>query len=506
MWWTSLGTGVQGDRWVGRVLRQRWTLEQVIGVGGSAVVYRATHRNGSRVAIKVLHPSLQADPVMRRRFLVEGYIANSIGVPEVVKVIDDDVEGDIAYLVMELLEGASLETIRERCGGRLAAADVVEIGCRLLAVLEAAHARGVLHRDIKPANLFRTLAPVGLKVLDFGIASIQSSPQTWEHPAFGNHGFIGTPVFMAPEQARGNLLEIDGRTDLWAVGATLFTLLTGQYVRPGRSTTEVLCAARDRKVASLGEQLRNVPQDVAVLLQRALSFEPEARFQSANEMKLACEDCRRSLTTYGRSRFFDSQAPWVSRTSHVSTSGGANARAGDAAAQGATWREVDAEPHAGYWSGRVGRVWWFYHVGPSTEETWHQYLKMVEAMLSVEREATLAFFAHRAEAPRPVQRQQLADFIERKRSQLHRLDRFALVVDSALQRGALTAVNWLVKKPFEERIFNSPLAAIKWLTEKHPQPNPGAVRDSIIGQVPRHSLWSCLKTDAPETLESPSWE
>src|SRR5262245_44710275 len=143
-----------GPLLLGKVLRRRWTLERVIGSGGTATVYAATHRNGARVAIKVLHSSLFTDSAVRARFLREGYIANKIGVPEVVKVIDDDVEGDIAYLVMELLEGASVELLRERAAGRLAASDVVEIGCRLLAVLEAAHACGVLHRDIKPANLF----------------------------------------------------------------------------------------------------------------------------------------------------------------------------------------------------------------------------------------------------------------------------------------------------------------------------------------------------------------
>jgi hypothetical protein len=95
----------------------------------------------------------------------------------------------------------------------------------------------------------------------------------------------------------------------------------------------------------------------------------------------------------------------------------------------------------------------------------------------------------------------MAAFIEKNHDGLKRLDRFALVIDSTVHRHAITALSWIVKKPFEERIFNSPLSAIKWLTEKHPALDPEAVRASMASQVPRHSLWPTLQSEEPQTVE-----
>jgi serine/threonine protein kinase len=492
---------VQAERRLGRVLRRRWTLDRVIGVGGTATVYAGTHRNGSRVAIKVLHPWLQADAGTLRRFLHEGYIANSIGVPDVVKVIDDDVEGDIAYLVMELLEGTSVDVLCERAGGRIAPADVAELGCRLLRVLEAAHGRGVLHRDIKPANLFRTVDPLGFKVLDFGIARIAGDLRRREETAQGSDAGFGTPAFMAPEQARAVPGELDERTDLWAAGATLFTLLTGEYAHRGDSSAEIIAAARQREVPAVEQRLYGVPRELAAVVERAVAFDPGSRFQSAAAMKAACEDCRQLLAERGeRSRLFaraerPGQAPARSsaseRASVRPTAGGVSS----------VVPRAQAQPRAGYWSGRVGRLFWFYFTGPCTEEMWRRYLDMVKSMLEQGQGCTLACFAHCADAPSPLQRKQMADFIQEHRVELERLDRFALVIDSIVHRGAITAISWLVRKPFEERIFNSPISAIKWLTANRPELPPEAVRAAIVAQVPVESLWPALGDDAGDTLE-----
>jgi serine/threonine protein kinase len=489
------------DGRLGRVLRRRWTLDEVLGVGGTAVVYAATHRNGSRVAIKVLHPSLQANPVVLRQFMREGYLANTVGAPEVVKVLDDDVEGDVAYLVMELLVGASLEKLRERAGGRLPAADVVEIACRLLGTLEAAHARGIVHRDIKPSNLFRTVDPLGFKVLDFGIAKIVGPRRTADDAAIGNEGLVGTPAFMAPELRRSDLEEPDERTDLWAAGATLFTLLTGERVHDHCIEIESSRSPQRHPRPLLGDHLRGVPAELAVIVERALAVEKEARFQSASAMKGALENCRRLLAAGGeRSRLFAMPArlyglPGASsfeRQSARIEQTGATSEAVSVAAQ---------NPRAGYWSGRVGRLWWFHYTGPCTDEMWSQYLGMVQRMLDTGLACTLACCAHRADGPSAVQRKQLADFVEKHRGPLARLDRFALVIDSVVHRHAITAISWLVRKPFEERIFNSPVAAIRWLSENHPELDPEAVRASFVAQVPRHSLWSGLVHEAPGTVD-----
>jgi serine/threonine protein kinase len=493
---------VRAEALLGKVLRRRWTLEREIGSGGTAAIYAATHRNGSRVAIKVLHPFLQTDPAVRQRFLREGYLANRIGVPDVVKVLDDDVEGNLAYLVMELLEGATIEALRQRAGGRLAAADVVEIGCRLLRVVEAGHARGVLHRDIKPANLFRTIDPVGFKVLDFGIAKALEPGLTPGEQDGSNDDdrFIGTPAFMAPEQVRSLGEELDERTDLWAVGATLFTLLTGRHVHPGETTTELVHHAGTRYARPLRAELASAPSELAALIDRALAFDRNARFASATEMKLACEDCRRAREANGeRSAFF---SPRGLSNLRAATTGRASTPPEPSDERRSGVRIAPAEPRAGFWSGRVGRLWWFHYSGPCTDETWRQYLDMVQQMLDTGNESTLACFAHQAAAPTPLQRKQMADFIETNRAALAaRLDRFALVIDSVVHRHAITALSWLVKKPFEERIFNSPVAAIKWLTEKHAELDAEAVRASIVAQVPRHSLWTALRSEEAETVE-----
>ncbi len=166
---------LEGRRWIGRVLRDRWRIDARISRGGVGTVYAATHKNnGSRAAIKVLHPEFSRDADTRSRFLQEGYAANQVNHPGVVRILDDDVSEDgHAYLVMELLEGELLETRRVRKGGKLLLPDVYEVGEQLLDVLAAAHEKGIVHRDIKPDNLFITQEG-RLKVLDFGFAQMRS--------------------------------------------------------------------------------------------------------------------------------------------------------------------------------------------------------------------------------------------------------------------------------------------------------------------------------------------
>ena len=157
---------------VGSTLRGKYTLDGLLGVGAMAAVYSGTHRNGSRVAVKVLHPNISAVGDIRDRFLREGYIANRVPHEGVVRALDDDVtESGECFLVMELLEGTTLDRMWEAAGFKLGVEEVASLADRLLDVLEAAHGVGIVHRDIKPENLFIT-ATGELKVLDFGIARI----------------------------------------------------------------------------------------------------------------------------------------------------------------------------------------------------------------------------------------------------------------------------------------------------------------------------------------------
>jgi len=270
---------------VGETLRGKWHLDVLLGVGGMAAVYAATHRNGSRVAVKILHSELTINPQVRTRFLREGYVANKVGHDGAVKVIDDDTGDDGSlFLVTELLDGETLEDRRVRFGGKLCEDDVLAVTDQLLDVLVAAHAKGVVHRDLKPENVFTTRAGV-VKVLDFGIARLRelSSAST----ATKSGASMGTPAYMPPEQARGLWDEVDGRSDLWAVGATMFHLLTGRLVHGGRTANEQLLEAMTKQAPSLASVLPGVSPAVAHLVDRALAFEREKRWPDAARMQEA---------------------------------------------------------------------------------------------------------------------------------------------------------------------------------------------------------------------------
>jgi serine/threonine protein kinase len=271
---------------VGMVLQDRWTLDALLGVGGMAAVYAATHRNGKRVAVKVLHAEFSHDDEVRTRFLREGYAANTIQHDGAVSVLDDALASDgSAFLVMELLEGETVEQRWEKRGYRLPVTEVLFIVDQLLDVLAAAHEKNVIHRDVKPENLFVTRAGV-LKVLDFGIARVFERKQTRDTSTRAGM-VMGTPAFMAPEQARARWDEVDGRTDLWAVGATMFTLLSGHQVHEAESSHEQLIMSATEPARRLGTAAPDVPEAVASIVDRALSFDRDDRWPDARTMQHA---------------------------------------------------------------------------------------------------------------------------------------------------------------------------------------------------------------------------
>ena len=268
---------------LGQTLCGKYRLDEVVGVGGTAVVYRATHRNGNRVAVKLLHDYLCKSRDVTRRFMREAYLANLLEHPGIVRVLDDDVDQDgVAFLVLELLEGETLEERRVRLGGRLAVDEVLGYVDRLLEVLELAHDKQIVHRDIKPSNVFLT-KDGDVKVLDFGIARILD--QHGAATATKTGQMIGTPAFMPPEQALSKPKEIDKQTDLWAVGATMFTLLSGELVHVAESSSEHLVKAATLHARSVARVLPGVPANVETLVGRALRFEKKERWTSATEMR-----------------------------------------------------------------------------------------------------------------------------------------------------------------------------------------------------------------------------
>jgi serine/threonine protein kinase len=280
---------------VGTWLRDKWRLDALLGLGGMAAVYSATHRNGKRAAVKMLHPQSAADPAVRARFLREGYLANQVGHPGAVSILDDDITDEgFVYLVMELLEGDTLEDLRIERGGTLALGDVLTVVDQALDVLVAAHDRKIVHRDIKPANLFVTLSGV-VKVLDFGIARLDdSSTQRTATTTFSSA--MGTIGFMAPEQARGRWELVDARTDLWSVGATMFELLTGRLVHQAATNNEMLLAAMTQPATPIAGCAPELHQSAARIVDRALAYEREDRWPDARSMQHAVRAAYLDLT------------------------------------------------------------------------------------------------------------------------------------------------------------------------------------------------------------------
>lgn len=271
------------ERRVGQTLCGKWRLDRVIGIGGMAAVYEATHRNRNRVAIKLLHPALSLEEGTRRRFLREGYVANTIRHPGAVQVLDDDVTEDgVAFLVMELLSGESVEERMSRRGGALDIFEALDIASQTLEILGAAHDQKVVHRDIKPDNIFITDSGE-IKVLDFGIARLNQGDEGFTQVG----SFMGTPAFCAQEQARGRWNDVDHRTDLFSVGATLFTCLTGEHVHEGETSSEQLALAVSSPARSLAQAFPGCPAELVELVDKALAYEKENRHQSARAMKAA---------------------------------------------------------------------------------------------------------------------------------------------------------------------------------------------------------------------------
>lgn len=271
---------------IGSVLRGKWRIDRLLGIGGMAAVYEGTHRNGKRGAVKMLHLEYSTDADTRTRFLREGYVANTVNHPGAVSVFDDDVAEDgSVFIVMELLLGKTLEELSQsRPDKRLGILETLRITEKLLDILAAAHEKGVVHRDLKPDNIF-VMEDGTVKVLDFGIARMRDVQASAKMTKTGNA--MGTPAFMPPEQALGEWDRVDGRTDLWAVGATMFTMLTGRYVHEADSLNQLLLKAMTHPAPAVRTVLPGLPSDVAELIDKVLSFDPTQRFADARAMQAA---------------------------------------------------------------------------------------------------------------------------------------------------------------------------------------------------------------------------
>lgn len=285
------------EKRVGQFLCGKWHLDRLLDIGGMAAVYEATHRNGNRVAVKILHPIFPKASNVRERFLREGYLANRVNHPASVTVLDDDTSEDGAvFLVMELLEGQSMEALLQRSGGVLSVQHVLAIADQTLDVLASAHAAGVIHRDIKPGNLFLTKQGQ-VKVLDFGLARLKEADPKTQLTGVGV--VMGTSSYMPPEQARSKWDVVDGRTDLFAVGAVMFRALSGRVVHEAETPTDRLLAAMSQQAISLGTVAPHLPKAVVEVVDRSLKFSMDDRWKDAKTMQLAVRQAFAIMTARG---------------------------------------------------------------------------------------------------------------------------------------------------------------------------------------------------------------
>ncbi|HVU01888.1 MAG TPA: protein kinase [Polyangiaceae bacterium] len=290
---TDVGHLDPAARRVGTVLDGKWTLNRLLGVGGMAAVYEATHRNGARAAIKLFPFSVTTSAEFAERILREGQLANKIGHPAIVRVLDDhlDREREYAYLVMELLDG---ETARQRIErtGPMSPIEAVEFSIELADCLAAAHEKGVVHRDIKPENLFITTEG-RLKVLDFGVARAVDGTSS---SVTRTGAMLGTPAYMSPEQARGRPSELSARSDIYSAGATLLFLVAGEFVHEGESAQEVMVRAAWTPPKKMQERGLGIPPPICKVIDRCCEFEQKDRYPSALDMRADLEEARTVLS------------------------------------------------------------------------------------------------------------------------------------------------------------------------------------------------------------------
>jgi len=259
----------------------KYLLLRVIGSGSAGTVYEAEHLIvGKRVAIKVLHASPD-DDLMRERFVGEARAAAQIAHANVVDIYDLGVsDRGVPYLVMELLHGETLEQILKR-RHTVPPSEACELMTQVLAGLGAAHALGIVHRDLKPANVIVTYprpeAPL-VKVLDFGIAKgIRGAPARPEE------GVVGTPVYMAPEQALAK--EVDERADVYAAAAMLYEMLAGEPPLSG-TAAEVMKKVVAGSLKELTAVNPAVPRLLALAVVRGMSTNPSERIPTAHEFAM----------------------------------------------------------------------------------------------------------------------------------------------------------------------------------------------------------------------------
>jgi serine/threonine-protein kinase len=274
----------------GQTIAGRFRLVRLIGRGGMGEVHEAEHIElGRRVAVKIMHGRAATNRTSMTRLKREARSLASLAHPNIVQVLDAGEHEGWPYIAMELLQGEDLRTRLDR-EGPMPVGETITITSQILAGLDAVHAGGVVHRDVKPENIFLTKAADGstfVKILDFGVSKLMEIDSSAGNLTESGT-IVGSPAFMAPEQAIGSA-GVDARTDLYSVGALLYTMLAGRAPFAAPNIPAVLLAIVEGRCEPLGNLRPGLPTALIDLVAKAMDKERGKRFKTASEFATALQ-------------------------------------------------------------------------------------------------------------------------------------------------------------------------------------------------------------------------
>lgn len=271
----------------GHVLAGKYRLDRPIARGGMGTVWRAMHLQlNTPVAVKILAKNRLENASIRARFEGEARAAALLKSKHVVAVHDYGIEGEVPFIVMELLDGEDLDQRLRRLGG-IPLHEGVRIIAEVGKALHKAHSAGLVHRDLKPSNIFLTRTDEGeiVKVVDFGVAKLPSVIAGDNTPTEVDE-FLGSPVYMSPEQVR-SARDVDARADLWSIGVIIYRVLTGKVPFEGKTPGDLLVKVCTDPHLPPSRHHPGLPPKLDSFIDRALAKDPEDRFQSASELVAA---------------------------------------------------------------------------------------------------------------------------------------------------------------------------------------------------------------------------
>ena len=291
------------DKYIGRLLDNRYEIQEVIGSGGMAVVYKARcHRLNRLVAIKILKDELSEDEEFRRRFHAESQAVAMVSHPNIVSVFDVSSVGDANYIVMELIDGITLKQYMEK-KGVLNWKETLHFAIQIAKALEHAHSKGIVHRDIKPHNVM-VLKNGSVKVADFGIARVMSKSNTLTKEA------LGSVHYISPEQAKGG--RVDNRSDIYSLGVVMYEMIAGRPPYDGESPVAVAIQHINGGASMPSTLNPNIPGGLEQIIMKAMSREPNGRYSSATAMLYDMDEFRKNPTM-----LFDYNAPVVDDATRI---------------------------------------------------------------------------------------------------------------------------------------------------------------------------------------------